>query len=64
MIERLSSAEDQQNEILRLKQIMKTEVELLYDVFMQSSLPQYSKDRVSEKVGLLNKLLGEEESNE
>ncbi len=46
----------------QLKTVMLSQVDLLYEIFMQSSLPQYSKDAVGEKVREMKRslLIGEE----
>ncbi len=41
----------------QLKNAMLTEVEMLYDIFMNSSLPQYSKDAVGEKISIMKKTI-------
>ena len=55
--ERIREADEERAAIQSLKEAMLTEVELLYDVFMHSSLPQYSKDNVGEKISEMKKRL-------
>ena len=55
LIERLDTIEGEKKESEKLKTIMLSQVDMLYDIFMQSSLPQYSKDAVGEKVTAMKK---------
>ncbi|MBO5879607.1 MAG: hypothetical protein J6Q68_03555 [Clostridia bacterium] len=55
--ERIREADEERAAIQSLKEAMLTEVEMLYDVFMHSSLPQYSKDNVGEKISEMKKRL-------
>lgn len=43
--------------------VMSAEVELLYDVFMSSALPQYKKDEVGERFAAMRKRLGYREGS-
>ena len=51
--------EKAQNEKTRI--LMRSQVDMLYDIFMTSSLPQYSKDAVGEKIAAMKLLLEEGE---
>lgn len=61
----LSKEESERNEKL-LKEVMLSEIDMLYEIFISSSLPQYSKDAISEKVAKMKKRLvcGEENEKE
>ena len=61
--ERVKESEEERLAVNRLKTAMLTEVEMLYDIFMHSSLPQYSKDNVGEKISAMKKALGTGEEN-
>lgn len=41
--------------------VMKYQIELLYDVFMSSSLPLYQKEAIGEKISAMKRILGEAE---
>lgn len=59
--ERLEKTKASSKSQEEFKTVMLSQVELLYEIFMQSSLPQYSKDAVGEKVSEMKKrLLGGE----
>ena len=47
--------EKEQSEITRI--LMRSQVDMLYDIFMTSSLPQYSKDAVGEKIAAMKLLI-------
>ena len=61
--ERVKESEEERLAVNRLKTAMLTEVEMLYDIFMHSSLPQYSKDNGGEKISAMKKALGTGEEN-
>lgn len=56
---RLSSSEDQMSEMKVMKTIMSAQVDMLYSIFMSSSLPQYSKDAVGERISEMKAALAE-----
>ena len=39
-------------------EVLSLEVEMLYELFMSSALPQYVKDRVGERIGKMRELVG------
>ena len=41
----------------RLGNRMQMQINMLYDIFMTSALPQYQKDAVGERISAMNKLL-------
>ena len=51
--------EKAQNEKTRI--LMRSQIDMLYDIFMTSSLPQYSKDAVGEKITAMKLLIEEGE---
>lgn len=53
-----------ENERERMKSVLLCEVDMLYDVFMQSSLPEYQKESVRERVASMKRALSEADSNE
>lgn len=49
----------------KLKIILAAQIDMLYEIFMSASLPQYLKDSVGEKIGEMKSALGKEaEENE
>ncbi len=56
---RLSASEEQMNETKAMKTIMSAQVDMLYSIFMSSSLPQYSKDAVGERISEMKAALAE-----
>lgn len=59
--EALSGLEDQKAHQMRLDTILGGELDMLYDVFMTSSLPEYEKARVGERMSKLKEVLNEGE---
>lgn len=64
MVERLSSLEkgltaarDEQAKSADMKTIMKAQIEMLYEVFMSSSLPAYQKESIGERIAEMKKTL-------
>ena len=53
-----------QKEREKMKSVLLLEVDMLYDVFMQSSLPEYQKQSVREKVASMKRALSEDCNNE
>ena len=60
---RLDSIEDEKKSASSLKTVMLSQIDMLYEIFMNSALPQYSKDALGEKVSQMKKSidLGEED---
>ncbi len=54
---RLCLSEEQLNETKVMKTIMSAQVDMLYNIFMSSALPQYSKDAVGEKISEMRAML-------
>lgn len=54
------SAAEKEEQLMRedILTVMSAEVEMLYDIFMSSALPQYKKDAVGERVSAMRKQLG------
>lgn len=54
------SSAEKEEQLMRedILTVMSAEVEMLYDIFMSSSLPQYKKDAVGERVAAMRKQLG------
>ena len=46
----------------RMKLILECEVELLYDIFMSSALPEYQKDAVAKRLKSISSLIKEEKA--
>ena len=44
-----------------LRRVMLAEVEMIYGIFISSSLPQYQKDRVGEAYSKMKEMLKEKE---
>lgn len=55
--EALSGLEDQRAHQMRLDTILGGELDMLYDIFMTSSLPEYEKERVGDRMGKLKEVL-------
>ena len=64
LTEGLESVEDAKRERERMKIIMLAEIEMLYDIFTSSSLPQYAKEEVGIKIADMRAALGAGEGNE
>ncbi len=56
---RLCESEKQADEAKAMKTIMSAQVDMLYNIFMSSSLPQYSKDAVGERISEMRAALAE-----
>ena len=54
---RLSASEEQISETKVMKTIMSAQVDMLYNIFMSSALPQYSKDAVGERISEMRAML-------
>lgn len=59
--EALSGLEDQRAHQMRLDTILGGELDMLYDIFMTSSLPEYEKARVGERMTKLKGVLNSDE---
>lgn len=57
---RLEGAEAMKRDTDTLKRVLLSEIDMLYDIFMSASLPQYEKDRIGERVGAMKASLGTE----
>lgn len=55
--ERIDALARGEAELSDLRKVLITQIEMLYDVFMQSSLPQFSKDSVCERIGEMKKAI-------
>lgn len=60
---RLAASEEQANEAKAMKTIMSAQIDMLYSIFMSSSLPQYSKDAVGERIGEMRATLAQVQSD-
>ena len=58
--ERMRELEGDKRQSEEMKIILRSQIDMLYDVFMESALPQYSKDAVGERIGKMKSLLKEE----
>ena len=60
--EKLEYLESEKNAAQTLKNVMLSQIDMLQEIFMNSALPQYSKDAIGEKVAQMKKniTLGEE----
>lgn len=52
---RLDCIEEEKKSASSLKNIMLSQIDMLYEIFMNSALPQYSKDAIGEKVSQMKK---------
>ncbi len=57
--EKLTESKGKESE--RLKTVLCAQIDMLYDVFMSSSLPQYQKDAIGQRVLKMREELGENE---
>ena len=55
--EKLDTLTSETNERVRFRTVIEGQTELLYDVFMSSSLPQYKKDEIGERVAKMREEL-------
>ena len=55
-----SAAEDRAN----MKALMSAQIDMLYDIFMTSSLPQYQKDAVNERIREMKEVIAYDEDRE
>ena len=61
--EKLDAIQEEKSEKEKFKTVMLSQIDMLYDIFMQSGIPQYSKDALGEKVAKMKKELGIGEEN-
>lgn len=61
--EKLATAEETKSELDSIRCAMSVQIDVLYDIFMASSLPQYRKDLIGERVSEMKSFL-EEAKNE
>lgn len=59
---RLSEVDAQKGEREKMRLIILSQIEMLYDIFMTSALPQYSKDAVGERVAAMKAALEDGEA--
>ena len=65
LADRLDSLGESKSESDKFKLIMSSQVDMLYEIFMQSALPQYAKDSVGEKIAAMKaEISGGEFGNE
>lgn len=64
LTERLASAEEIKSEEERIRMVLESEIDMLYDIFSASSLPQYRKDLIGERVAKMKSLLGGNKNEE
>jgi hypothetical protein len=65
LTEKLEGMEGEKKSAEKLSLLMNSQIDMLYEIFMQSSLPQYSKDAIGEKVAALKRELKDgEKANE
>ena len=62
--ESLENESEARLEKKQLRLVFDTQIDLLYDVFMSSALPQYQKDAVGEKVARMKEALRRDETDE
>lgn len=55
--------ENENRQDKELKTIISAQIDMLYDVFMSSSLPQYQKDAIGQRVVKMKEALGENETD-
>jgi len=61
---KLSELQSESREREKLSIILSSQIDMLYEIFMSASLPQYLKDSVGEKIGEMKAALGKEANNE
>lgn len=54
---RLKVSEEQLSDAQQMKTIMSMQIDMLYSIFMSSSLPQYSKDQVGQRIAQMREAL-------
>lgn len=62
---RLDESADSKGELEKMKIILSSQVDMLYEIFISSALPQFAKEAVAERVNVMRRMLtGEESTNE
>ena len=61
--ERLDAIEEDKDSAKTFKTVMLSQIDMLYEIFMKSGLPQYSKDALGEKVAQMKKSITSGEEN-
>ncbi len=61
---RLSAIGEDAMQLSKLKTVMRAQVDMLYDIFISSALPEYQKESVGMRINEMKKLLEAEEENE
>lgn len=61
---RLEESEEEKGERERMKIILSSQVDMLYEIFITSGLPQYAKEAVGERVREMKAALGEVTGND
>lgn len=59
---RLDELSGDKNEKEKIKIVLESEVELLYDIFMSSALPEYQKDAVAKRLKAIRAVIKEDEA--
>ena len=62
--EKIKAEESSKGERADLRLIMQMQINMLYDIFMTSALPQYEKDAVGERISAMNKILTNREKED
>ena len=62
--ERLVMDEKARGEYEKLRFIIEGQIDMLYDIFMSSALPQYQKDAVGERIGKMKGMVAKDDSAE
>lgn len=61
--EELAAAKEEEKRNADLKALINTQIDLLHDIFMSSSLPYYRKEEVGEKVAEMKKMIAVTEAD-
>ena len=64
IFERLDFLEAETETAKTLRSVMLSQVDMLYEIFMNSSLPQYSKDAIGERIADMKKSIGSGKEDE
>ena len=59
LMEKLECEDDAKREKEEFKLILSSQIDMLYDIFMASALPQYQKDAVGERIAKMKGVIGE-----
>lgn len=59
LMEKLECEDDAKREKEEFKLILSSQIDMLYDIFMASALPQYQKDAVGERIAKMKGAIGE-----